>query len=74
LAVDVRSQSCGIGGILLFDALKRIEALAGQIGICAVTVHALDDKAIGFYQAFEFRPLKDHPHHLFLPLATIRKL
>ncbi|MBC8372799.1 MAG: GNAT family N-acetyltransferase [Phycisphaerae bacterium] len=74
LAVDVRSQSRGIGGILLFDALKRIEVLAGQIGICGVTVYALDDRARGFYQAFEFRPLKDHANHLFLPLATIRKL
>ena len=74
LAVDARFQACGIGGILLFNALKRIEVLADQIGICAVTVHALDDKAICFYRAFEFRPLKDNPHHLFLPLATIRKL
>ena len=74
LAVDARFQARGIGGILLFDALKRIEVLAAQIGICAVIVHALDDKAIGFYRAFGFLPLKDDPHHLFLPVATIRKL
>jgi ribosomal protein S18 acetylase RimI-like enzyme len=74
LAVDARSQGSGIGGVLLVDALKRIEALAEQIGICAVTVHALDDKAVGFYQAFGFCRLKDDPYHLFLPVATVRKL
>jgi len=74
LAVDARFQGRGLGGILLVDALKRIEVLVDQTGICAVTVHALDDKAIGFYQAFGFRSLKDNLHHLFLPLATIRKL
>lgn len=74
LAVDARSQGRGIGGILLVDALKRIETLAEQIGICVVTVHALDDEACGFYHAYGFLGLKDDPNHLFLPLATIRKL
>ncbi|MCP4374572.1 MAG: GNAT family N-acetyltransferase [bacterium] len=74
LAVDVRFQGRGVGGMLLVDALKRIEVLADQIGICAVTVHALDDKAGGFYRAFGFLTLKDDPHHLFLPMATVRKL
>jgi ribosomal protein S18 acetylase RimI-like enzyme len=74
LALDTRFQGHGLGGILLVDALKRIEPLSDQIGICAVTVYALDDKARGFYQAYGFLTLKDDPDHLFLPLATIRKL
>jgi ribosomal protein S18 acetylase RimI-like enzyme len=74
LAVDRRSQGKGLGGILLVDALKRVRDLADQIGIHAVTVHALNDSAKGFYQAHGFLPLLDDPHHLFLPMATIRKL
>ena len=72
LAVDAQFQGRGFGGLLLVDALKRIEILGDQIGICAVTVYALDDEACGFYQAHGFLTLKDDPNHLFLPLTTIR--
>ncbi len=74
LAVDTQFQSMGLGGILLVDALKRIRDLADQIGIHAVAVHALDDRAVCFYEAFGFIPLLDDARHLFLPMATIRKL
>jgi len=74
LAVDRSSQGRGLGGILLVDALKRVRDLADQIGIHAATVHALNAGARGFYEAHGFLPLRDHPLHLFLPMATIRKL
>jgi GNAT superfamily N-acetyltransferase len=74
LVVDVRFQGQGLGRILLVDALKRILALADQIGIHAVAVHALDDRAASFYIAHGFIPLLDDAHHLFLPMGTIRKL
>lgn len=74
LAVDIRFQGRGLGGILLVDALKRIRDLADQIGIHAVAVHALDVRAASFYKAHGFIPLLDDASHLFLPMATIRKL
>ena len=74
LAVDRSQQGLGLGGMLLVDALKRIRDLADQIGIHAVTVHALNDPVKGFYEAHGFLPFQDDPRHLFLPLATIRKL
>ncbi len=74
LAVDQNHQRRGLGGILLVDALKRICNLADQIGIHAVTVHALNTRARGFYRAHGFLPLCDDELHLFLPMATIRKL
>jgi len=74
LAVDIRFQGRGLGGILLVDALQRIRGLADQIGIHAVAVHALDDRATSFYIAHGFIPLLDDAHHLFLPMATIRQL
>lgn len=74
LAVDRKFQGHKLGGILLVDALKRVCDLAGKIGIHAVTVHALNDRAKSFYKAHGFVPLRDDPFHLFLPTATIRKL
>jgi len=74
LAVDKRYQDRRLGAIILADALKRVAALADRIGIHAVTVHALNDRARSFYLTFGFLPLRDDPYHLFLPMATIRKL
>jgi len=74
LAVDRTRQGQGLGALLLADALKRVRQVSSQIGIFAVTVHALHEKAKSFYEAFGFIPLKDDPLHLFLPLATLRNL
>jgi ribosomal protein S18 acetylase RimI-like enzyme len=74
LAVDRHHQGRGLGGILLVDALKRVCGLADRIGVHAVTVHALNASAKKFYEAHGFLPLRDDPFHLFLPMATIRKL
>ncbi len=74
LAVDERFQGQGLGGLLLVDALKRICGLADQIGIHAITVHALSERARSFYEAYGFHPFPDDRYHLFLPMATVRKL
>ena len=73
LAVDIRFQGQGLGRLLLVDVLKRIRALADQIGIHAVAVQALNERARNFYIAHGFIPLLDDAHHLFLPMATIRQ-
>ena len=74
LAVDVHFQGKGLGGILLVDALKRARSTADQIGVFAVTVHALNARAKQFYEAHGFLSLLDDGMHMFLPMATIRKL
>jgi ribosomal protein S18 acetylase RimI-like enzyme len=74
LAVDRTRQGQRLGELLLVDALKRIRQTSRQIGIHAVTVHALHEKAKAFYEKFGFIPLKDDALHLFLPLATIENL
>ncbi|MFA7237207.1 MAG: GNAT family N-acetyltransferase [Phycisphaeraceae bacterium] len=74
LAVDHHFQGQGLGGVLLVDALKRVRDMADRIGIHAVTVDALNVKAKRFYEGFGFLPLLDDELHLFLPMATIRKL
>jgi GNAT superfamily N-acetyltransferase len=74
LAVDLQYRGQGLGGILLVDALKRVLSSANQIGIYAVTVEALNATAKQFYEAHGFLKLRDDEKHLFLPMATIRKL
>jgi len=74
LAVDKTVQGQGLGRHLVIDALRRAAHIAEHIGIRAVEVHALDDDARRFYLALGFVPLIDDRQHLFLPMATIRKL
>lgn len=74
LAVDRRQQGKGLGEHLLLDALTRTERLANEIGIRAVEVDAIDERARAFYVKYGFRPLLDDENHLFLPLYAVRKL
>jgi hypothetical protein len=59
---------------LLIDALRRADHISQQIGTRDVEVHALGDAARNFYRKFGFTPLRDDPHHLFLPISVVRKL
>jgi GNAT superfamily N-acetyltransferase len=74
LAVDQSVQGQGLGAFLLLDALARCERLADQLGLHAVEVQAIDDRARNFYLKYGFEPLLDDVHHLYLPMTAIRKL
>jgi GNAT superfamily N-acetyltransferase len=74
LAVDQSLQGEGFGEALLIDALERCLTIADQLGIHAVEVDAIDRPAKAFYEKYGFVALLDHPFHLFLPIATIRKM
>ncbi|MCD4832049.1 MAG: GNAT family N-acetyltransferase, partial [Anaerohalosphaeraceae bacterium] len=73
LAIDRGSQGQGLGAVLLADAFKRICKVSEQMGICVVTVQALNVKARSFYEAFGFQSFKDDPLHLYMPLSAVRK-
>jgi GNAT superfamily N-acetyltransferase len=74
LAVDRVVQGQGLGEFLLIDALRRAEQVAQQVGIRAVEVDAIDDRARAFYLKYGFVGLRDDVRHLFLPMQAIRKL
>lgn len=74
LAVDKNSQKKNIGTYLLIDALKRSLAVSKQIGIVAVLVEAINEKAAAFYKNHGFTSFEDNAHKLFLLSSTIRKL
>lgn len=56
------------------DALARISAQATAIGIYAVIVEAIDDKAVGFYRRYGFEAFPGDRRRLFLPMVSIAGL
>jgi GNAT superfamily N-acetyltransferase len=74
LAVDQSMHGKGLGSFLLIDALRRALQVSTEVGIRAVEVDAIDERARSFYLKYEFVPLLDDPNHLFLPMRVIRKL
>jgi GNAT superfamily N-acetyltransferase len=73
LAVDSDAQGQRLGETLLMDALARIVRAADSIGIHAVEVVAIYDDAKRFYLKYGFIELLDDPHHLYMPIKTLRK-
>ena len=72
LAVDVRFQGKGLGETLLVEALRKAAAASGSVGVYAVDVIALNDRAKSFYLKYGFVEMLDQPVHLFLPIAAAR--
>lgn len=68
LAVDQRLQGQQVGGALLKDALHRAISVAQNIGVRAMLVHALNDRARQFYAYYGFVPSPANPMTLMLPL------
>jgi GNAT superfamily N-acetyltransferase len=73
LTVDKSKQGKGLGASIVYDSLQRIQHVADNIGICAVTVNASDLNVRDFYLKFEFRPLLDDDLHLFLFMLHFRR-
>lgn len=71
LAVDQRHHGRGLGNALLKHALLSVLASAEHVAFRAVMVHAIDDKAAGFYQKYGFRSAKGLERTLLLPLQDI---
>lgn len=72
LAVATTHQGQGLGSDLLRDSLRRILAASDQIGIRAVLVHAIDERAAGFYRRLGFEAATPDGLTLMVPLAAVR--
>lgn len=70
LAVDEKFQRHGIGKGLLKDAILRSLQAAGTIGVRAILVHPIDDKAAAFYARFGFLNSVIGPETMMLPIET----
>lgn len=73
LAVDTRFQGSGTGSWLLHQALERALSVSAEVGLYAVIVDAIDEKAKGFYLKYGFEAFTEYPLTLFLPMATIAR-
>lgn len=73
LAVDRSQQGKGLGRALLKDAILRTLKAADIAGMRALLVHALDEKAAGFYRHNGFLASPFDPLVLMLPLDTARR-
>lgn len=72
LAVATTYQGQGLGGDLLRDSLRRILAASDQVGIRAVLVHAIDERAADFYRRLGFEAATPDRLTLMVPLAAVR--
>ena len=74
LAVDLKEQGHGLGSHLLRDAIARTVEAADIVGVRALLVHALHDRARDFYLHFGFETSPTHPLHLMLLLKDARAI
>jgi len=70
LAVDMRAQGMKLGAGLLRDAVERSLAVAQNAGVRALLVHALHERAKGFYMHYGFQASAVHPLTLMLRLKS----
>ncbi len=73
LAVDNSEVAQGIGRALLRDGMKRAAQAARIIGARALVVQPLDEKAIAFYEHFEFIWLSKETQKMFIAMKTIQQ-
>lgn len=67
LGVDIRHQTLHIGSQLLRDAVLRAKNAAEILGARALVVDPAGEAAVGFYERYGFRHIKDS-ERMFLPL------
>jgi ribosomal protein S18 acetylase RimI-like enzyme len=71
LAVDTRFKGNRLGETLLIEALRKAATASDTIGVYAVDVIALHDRAKSFYVKYGFVEMLDQPLHLFMPIKAV---
>lgn len=74
LAIDLTEQGNGLGRALLRDAVLRVSAAAHEVGIAAILVHALNDRAKAFYIGSGFAETAVEPMTLIARISDIKAL
>jgi ribosomal protein S18 acetylase RimI-like enzyme len=74
LAVDKRYKGLGYGKDLLINALYNSLIASKAMAVYAVIVDAKDDKAIAFYEKFEFKSFPLNKYKMYIPLDFVSDL
>jgi GNAT superfamily N-acetyltransferase len=69
LAVDREAQGNRLGGALLQDALRRVITVSECVGVRALLVHALNERAKLFYEHYGVQATPFDPMALMLSLT-----
>lgn len=72
--MDRRCQGQDLGETLLVEAIRKAAAASTNVGVYAIDVLALHDRAKGFYMKYGFVEMLDTPLHLFLSIQTARAM
>ncbi len=72
LAVDIRHQGQHLGRSLLLDGMTRVLEASELIGVRALLLHAVDERARDWYGQFGFERSPTHPLHLILLMKDLR--
>jgi predicted N-acetyltransferase YhbS len=73
LAIDAGWQGRDLGRALLRDSIQRVLVAADIVGVRAILVHALTERAKPFYERFGFVTSPVHPLTLMITLADSRR-
>ena len=74
LAVDEHHQGAGLGGMLVRDALLRVDRAAEEIGVRALFVPPQHERPRDYYlRLAEFESSPTDPLHLFLLMKDLRR-
>src|SRR5262249_19764889 len=66
LGVSLDHQGCGLGRLLLAQALRDCYEAGKTFAFVAVILDCISDAAKAFYQQWDFQELPGHPSRLFL--------
>lgn len=73
LAIDSGRQGRDLGRALLHDSVQRVLAAADIVGVRAILVHAITERAKPFYERFGFVVSPVHPLTLMITLSDARR-
>lgn len=73
LARHERARGCGVGELLVADAISRVLSAAATVAAYAIVVDAKNDWAASFYKSFGFVPFPSRKNRLFLLCDVARE-
>ena len=71
LAIDKNEKGKGFGEILLMHALEKCVNISESLGVLAVIVDPINEKAITFYEKYGFILIPSN-NKMFIPIKTIQ--